>query len=107
MLKQRPESSGTCKFAVGGMLLRRAPSTPRGVRRISLVEAAVAACLLISRTGMAANAPPGNDVVSDATASGLAGNQLQEVTVTAQRRVQDVQDVPIAVQAVTSVQLQN
>ena len=40
------------------------------------------------------------------TEATAAGNELQEITVTAQRRTESLQDVPITVQAITGEQLQ-
>jgi iron complex outermembrane receptor protein len=69
--------------------------------RLSLVGAAVAACLCGGRIAGAQDAAAGAS--SRATAS---NDQLQEVVVTAQRRVENVQNVPIAIQVMTSEVLQ-
>jgi outer membrane receptor protein involved in Fe transport len=66
---------------------------PRGLRRLALVDAAVAACLLGARIAAADTA--------SATASADTEGQLGEVIVTAERREENLQDVPIAVQAIT------
>lgn len=62
------------------------------LRRALLGSAAVAACLVSGR-------------VSAADASSPAGSGIQEITVTAQRREEKLQDVPIAVQALTGESL--
>jgi iron complex outermembrane receptor protein len=43
----------------------------------------------------------GNAVAATATDTGAAGDQIQEITVTAQRRDENIQNVPIAIQALT------
>jgi iron complex outermembrane receptor protein len=44
----------------------------------------------------------GNAVAASPTDANSAGDQIQEITVTAQRRSENIQDVPIAIQALTS-----
>jgi iron complex outermembrane recepter protein len=62
-------------------------------RRSLLVDAAVAACILASRVAAA----------DQSTEAGAAGStELSEITVTAQRRTENLQDVPITIQALTS-----
>src|SRR5579872_3699355 len=68
--------------------------------RRGLIDSAVAACLVASRLSFAADQGP-----TPSTNAGT-GNELQEVTVTAQRRAENVQDVPIAIQALTGETLQ-
>ncbi len=68
--------------------------------RWGVIDGAVAACLVASRLTFAA------DQSGQANANSASGNELQEVTVTAQRRAENVQDVPIAIQALTGETLQ-
>ena len=63
-------------------------------RRSLLVDAAVAACILASRVAAA-------DQSTDAGAA-ASSTELQEITVTAQRRTENLQDVPITIQALTA-----
>jgi outer membrane receptor protein involved in Fe transport len=68
-------------------------STVTRPRRSLLVDAAVAACILASRVAAA----------DQSTEAGAAGStELSEITVTAQRRTENLQDVPITIQALTS-----
>ena len=66
------------------------------------MEVAVATCLLAARmaAAAAADAAPADGNASTSTV------ELQEVTVTANRRVEKAQDVPIAIQALTGDTLQ-
>ena len=64
------------------------------------ISAAVAAILGSSSAGIVFAAP------ADTAAATAASGELQEVTVTAERRVENIQDVPITVQAITGTQLQ-
>jgi iron complex outermembrane receptor protein len=68
--------------------------------RWGLIDSAVAACLVASRLTFAADqsGQPNTDVA--------AGSELQEVTVTAQRRAENIQNVPITIQALTGETLQ-
>jgi iron complex outermembrane recepter protein len=66
-------------------------------RRTLLVDAAVAACLLAARAASAAD----QSAVASAN-EGAAGDTLAEVTVTAERRTENLQDVPITIQALTA-----
>jgi iron complex outermembrane recepter protein len=68
--------------------------------RSLLVDAAIAASILAARV---ATADQATVAASDTTGG---GNELQEVTVTAERRTENLQDVPIAIQALTSQTLQ-
>ena len=71
-------------------------------RRHTRMDLAVAACLLAARVAAAADG-----AAADATApDSSAGAELQEVTVTANRRVEKAQDVPISIQALTGDTLQ-
>ena len=71
-------------------------------RRHTRMDLAVAACLLAGRVAAAADG-----AAADATApDSSAGAELQEVTVTANRRVEKAQDVPISIQALTGDTLQ-
>jgi outer membrane receptor protein involved in Fe transport len=70
-------------------------------RRPLLVDAAVAACLLAARMAGAA------DQTGQASTEEVAGGaELAEITVTAERRTENMQDVPIAIQALTSDTIQ-
>ena len=81
---------------------QRPLTSSRHPRRDLRVDLAVAACLLAARVAAASEA--------DATGASADGStstvELQEVTVTANRRVEKAQDVPIAIQALTSDTLQ-
>ena len=44
----------------------------------------------------------GHAVAASSTEATAAGDQIQEITVTAQRRTENIQNVPIAIQALTS-----
>src|SRR2546423_1833092 len=63
------------------------------------ISAAVAAILSASSTAIVFAAP------ADTATSTAAGVELQEVIVTAQRRAESIQDVPITIQAITGEQL--
>jgi outer membrane receptor protein involved in Fe transport len=84
---------------------RRKPQLEQGVspriRRSAIIDAAVAACLVAARVAVA-------DTSAADVAGGAGGTtgQLEEVTVTAERRTENLQDVPIAIQALTSQTLQ-
>src|SRR5579859_2521505 len=65
-------------------------------RRSALLDIAIAACLLASRDGTAQQSA----ATSGANAAAGSG-QLEEVVVTAQRRTENLQDVPIAMQVLT------
>jgi iron complex outermembrane recepter protein len=68
--------------------------------RYARVDLAVAACLLAARVASAGEAS------TAASGDSTAGVELQEITVTANRRVENAQDVPIAIQALTGEALQ-
>ena len=68
-------------------------------RRSLLVDAAVAACIMASRVAAA-------DQATEPNAAAVSGTELSEITVTAQRRTENLQDVPITIQALTSETLQ-
>jgi iron complex outermembrane recepter protein len=68
-------------------------------RRSLLVDAAVAACIMASRVAAA-------DQSTEPNAAAVGGTELSEITVTAQRRTENLQDVPITIQALTSETLQ-
>jgi iron complex outermembrane receptor protein len=116
-------NGGNCAAAGSTAVRRRAsahttnaPTTRFYPHRLSLVGAAVVACLSGGRLTAAADAPAGVGATSassaatanDATvaSSAAAGGQLQEVVVTAQRREQLEQNVPITMQALTGTTLQ-
>ena len=65
-------------------------------RRLRLVDAAVAACLLTARVASA------DQGASTSVSDVAAGSELAEITVTAERRTENLQDVPITIQALTS-----
>jgi outer membrane receptor protein involved in Fe transport len=65
-------------------------------RRPRLVDAAVAACLLTARVASA------DQGASTSVSDVAAGSELAEITVTAERRTENLQDVPITIQALTS-----
>ena len=69
-------------------------------RRHPGVDVAVATCILAARMASAADASGAS--AGDRT----AGVEIQEVTVTANRRVENAQDVPISIQALTGEALQ-
>jgi len=79
--------SGVC-----GRAISRAPMSLSRPRERSLIEIAIATCLLAARAASA-------DQAIDTTTAG--SSELAEVTVTAQRRTENLQDVPIAIQAMT------
>ena len=70
--------------------------------RRSQISCAVAA--VIGSASLAANAQ--EQPAGGAQASETSGNALAEITVTAQRRTENIQDVPIAIQALTAQTLQ-
>ena len=70
--------------------------SPRSRER-SLVELAVTACLFAARAASADQS---------ASTADAGSSELAEVTVTAQRRTENLQDVPIAMQALTGETLQ-
>jgi outer membrane receptor protein involved in Fe transport len=72
-------------------------SAPTRARRPTLLDAAIAACILAARTAAADQSTPADNAVS---------GELAEVTVTAQRRTENLQNVPIAIQALTAETLQ-
>ncbi|HXY95387.1 MAG TPA: TonB-dependent receptor [Steroidobacteraceae bacterium] len=71
-------------------------------RRRSQISCAVAA--VIGGAALAAHAQ--EQPAGGAQASETSGNALAEITVTAQRRTENIQDVPIAIQALTAQTLQ-
>ncbi|MDB6156960.1 MAG: TonB-dependent receptor [Gammaproteobacteria bacterium] len=70
-------------------------------RRGALTDAAVAACIFAARVAAA-----DDSAGTAATAGASGGGGVAEVTVTANRREQNIQDVPIAIQALTGATLQ-
>jgi iron complex outermembrane receptor protein len=76
-----------------------AKSAATRTRRSLLVDAAVAACIMASRVAAA-------DQSAEPNAAVASGTELSEITVTAQRRTENLQDVPITIQALTSETLQ-
>ena len=83
----------TAVSAINPVSAMHAISTVTRPRRSLLVDAAVAACILASRVAAA----------DQSTEAGAAGStELSEITVTAQRRTENLQDVPITIQALTS-----
>jgi iron complex outermembrane receptor protein len=77
--------------------VRDTSSVTTRLRRPLLVDAAVAACILAARVASADQA-----TATTAGESAGAGDTLAEVTVTAERRVENLQDVPITIQALTA-----
>jgi iron complex outermembrane recepter protein len=71
----------------------------------SKISYAVAAILAGASYGACAAAPPGNST-DTSTATDTDSGALQEITVTAQRRTENMQDVPIAMQALSGKTLQ-
>jgi iron complex outermembrane receptor protein len=71
----------------------------RAATRPTLLDLAVTACIFAARAA-------GADQSAPSTASAGGGSELAEVTVTAQRRTENLQDVPIAIQAITGETLQ-
>jgi iron complex outermembrane receptor protein len=74
------------------------PGAVLGGKRLTLLDAAVAACLVAAKVSAADQANSPNPAP--------ASNELSEITVTAQRRTENLQDVPIAIQALTGETLQ-
>jgi outer membrane receptor protein involved in Fe transport len=72
--------------------------------RKSQIAHAVAA--ILGSTSLAATAQTAPATSSGATAAEPASEAIAEITVTAQRRTENIQDVPIALQALTSQALQ-
>jgi iron complex outermembrane recepter protein len=72
-----------------------AKSAVTRTRRSLLVDAAVAACIMASRVAAA-------DQSTEPNAAAGGGTELSEITVTAERRTENLQDVPITIQALTS-----
>src|SRR4029077_9778724 len=68
------------------------------MKRNPKISAAVAAILSAPASAIVFAAPAD-------TATATSGDQLQEVTVTAQRRTENLQDVPITIQAFSGAQL--
>jgi len=75
----------------------RMPLRPRR----GVIDAAVAACIIAARFA-SAQTPP---ATAQATPPTAESGGIEEVTVTAQRRAENIQDVPITIQALTSEQL--
>ncbi|HTV53203.1 MAG TPA: TonB-dependent receptor [Steroidobacteraceae bacterium] len=69
--------------------------------RRGVIDAAVAACIIAARFASAQTPPP----TTQATPPTAESSGIEEVTVTAQRRAENIQDVPITIQALTSEQL--
>jgi iron complex outermembrane receptor protein len=80
------------KSGVWGRAISRTPMSISRPRERSLIEIAIATCLLAARAASA-------DQATDTTMA--SSSELAEVTVTAQRRTENLQDVPIAIQAMT------
>jgi iron complex outermembrane recepter protein len=101
--KRLGTSAGNHGGAVAGSRIRGKAATkaalPTRDRGSRLLEIAVTTCLLAARTAAAEQGLP-SAVISN------NGGELAEVTVTAQRRTENLQDVPIAIQAMTAVTLQ-
>ncbi len=70
----------------------------------SPISCAVAAVL--GAAAMSAHAQVQSAATTGAAASETSGDALAEITVTAQRRTENIQDVPIAIQALTAQSLQ-
>ena len=89
----------TRKPPSGSETFERALSLPTRSRHYARIDVAVAACLLAARVASAADA-------ADASEAESTSKGLQEITVTANRRVENAQDVPISIQALTGEALQ-
>jgi iron complex outermembrane receptor protein len=97
MTKPPRNSATTNKRAVPKDAGIAESNSPVRARRRTLVDIAVTACILAARTAAADQSTP---------TAGNASGELAEVTVTAQRRTENLQNVPIAIQALTSETLQ-
>lgn len=73
---------------------RNHPNTAYKPRRWTLLDAALSACMVAAKVSAADQSTP-------QSANAPTGNELTEITVTAQRRTENLQDVPIAIQAFT------
>jgi iron complex outermembrane recepter protein len=76
----------------------KSPSIASNARRSTLLDTAIAACLVAAKVS-AADQPTSPNAAAN-------GGELSEITVTAQRRTENLQDVPIAIQALTGETLQ-
>ena len=77
---------------------KKSPSIAFSTKRSTLLDTAVAACLVAAKVS-AADQPTSPNAAAN-------GGELSEITVTAQRRTENLQDVPIAIQALTGETLQ-
>ncbi len=94
-LRRNPGNHGTIRLdsTTKGKAATKS-ALPTEAPRSRLLRIAVTACLLAARTAAAQQAGPTFVAASE-------GGELAEVTVTAQRRTENLQDVPIAIQALT------
>jgi iron complex outermembrane recepter protein len=90
----------TRKPPSGFETFERALSSPTRSRHYARIDVAVAACLLAAARGASAAD------AADASEAESTSKGLQEITVTANRRVENAQDVPISIQALTGEALQ-
>jgi iron complex outermembrane recepter protein len=73
----------------------------------AILSASAAHAVLAADAAPAAADPQQATTAATATTTSAGGGTLQEVIVTAQRRAQNIQDVPISIQAMTGKTLQN
>ena len=75
-------------------------------RNLILSSCLVAASVCIAPTAYADTAAPPSDRALVTTTDADATSTVQQITVTAERRVQDIQKAPIAISSVSSRQLE-
>ena len=82
------------------------PRKHPALARIHRSQISYAVAAIIGGASLAANAQVQPASAGGAAASETSGNALAEITVTAQRRTENIQDVPISMQALTAATLQ-